>query len=382
MKKLAIITSHPIQYNAPFFKMLATRNFIDIKVFYTWSQTETELKYDPGFGKTITWDIPLLEGYEYTFSKNISSNPSSASFNGIITPNLIDEIKEYNPNAILVYGWSFQSHLKVLFHFKNKIPILFRGDSTLLDEQTGIKNLLRRIFLKFIYTKIDFAMYAGEANKKYFLKLGLKEKQLFFMPHSIDINRFRLNENLLVNAKSLKNKLGIAQEEIVLLFVGKLESKKQPLLLLDQFVKLNKNYHLIFVGSGILEEELKTKSNGFSNVHFLGFQNQSEMPIIYAACDVFVLPSSGPGETWGLAINEAMAASKAILASDACGAVYNLVRDNGFIFKRNDSEDLMKKLKSFNKNNIKQFGNNSFKIITEYSFDKQCDVIENLINEN
>ena len=61
MKKLAIITTHPIQYNAPWFKLLAERKNIIIKVFYTWSQVLNEEKYDPGFGKNIEWDIPLLD---------------------------------------------------------------------------------------------------------------------------------------------------------------------------------------------------------------------------------------------------------------------------------------------------------------------------------
>lgn len=382
MKKLAIITSHPIQYNAPFFKMLADRNRIEIKVFYTWSQTENDIKFDPGFGQNISWDIPLLEGYDYVFSKNISSNPSSASFNGIVNPNLISELKEYNPNAILVYGWSFKSHLKVLFHFKNKIPILFRGDSTLLDEQKGIKTLIRRICLKFIYSKIDFAMYAGEANKKYFLAHGLKEKQLYFMPHAIDNNRFKANDFLISKAFEIKNELGIHYDSIVFLYVGKLEFKKQPMLLLNAFKQLNNNQHLIFVGSGLLDVDLRTAASNINNIHFLGFKNQSEMPLMYALSDVFVLPSSGPGETWGLAINEAMAAGKAVLASDACGASYNLIKDNGYIFNKNTINDLILKLSSFNASNIIEYKKNSLKIIAEYSFEKQCETVENLLYEN
>ena len=68
MEKLAIISTHPVQYNAPFFKLLTERNNIKIKVFYTWSQSENNKKYDPGFDRIIAWDIPLLDGYEYEFA--------------------------------------------------------------------------------------------------------------------------------------------------------------------------------------------------------------------------------------------------------------------------------------------------------------------------
>ncbi|HEY8661946.1 MAG TPA: glycosyltransferase family 1 protein, partial [Hanamia sp.] len=83
MKRLAIITTHPIQYNAPWFKLLAERKKLKVMVFYTWSQVEKEGKYDPGFGKNVEWDIPLLDGYEYRFINNISNEPGSHHFNGI-----------------------------------------------------------------------------------------------------------------------------------------------------------------------------------------------------------------------------------------------------------------------------------------------------------
>ena len=64
MKRLAIISTHAIQYNAPFFKALNLNENICVKVFYTWEQSKQTV-YDPGFGQQRAWDIPLLEGYEY-----------------------------------------------------------------------------------------------------------------------------------------------------------------------------------------------------------------------------------------------------------------------------------------------------------------------------
>ena len=70
MYKLAIITTHPIQYYAPVFKHI-TDSGIYCKVFYTWGEGGLQGKYDPNFGKTIEWDIPLLEGYGYAFCVHI-----------------------------------------------------------------------------------------------------------------------------------------------------------------------------------------------------------------------------------------------------------------------------------------------------------------------
>src|SRR5579863_1484472 len=175
MKKLAIVTSHPIQYNAPWFKLLSQSGKIYVKVFYTWGQSAEGMKYDPGFGKEIEWDIPLLDGYEYTFVKNTSRDPGTHHYKGIINPTLNKEIESWNPDAILVIGWSFNSHLQCMRYFHKKILVLFRGDSTLIDERRGIKKWARRFFLRWVYKHIDFALYVGKENKKYFQAHGVKE---------------------------------------------------------------------------------------------------------------------------------------------------------------------------------------------------------------
>src|SRR5205085_10349086 len=99
MKRLAVITTHPIQYNAPLFRLIAARNKIELKVFYTWSQSAAGNIYDPGFGIEKKWDIPLLDGYEYSFVENISGKPGSHHFKGVVNPALVREIKEYDPSA-------------------------------------------------------------------------------------------------------------------------------------------------------------------------------------------------------------------------------------------------------------------------------------------
>jgi len=63
MKRLALVTTHPIQYNAPFFKQLAQSSKIQLKVFYTLGNT-AEGYYDENFQREIKWDIPLLDEYD------------------------------------------------------------------------------------------------------------------------------------------------------------------------------------------------------------------------------------------------------------------------------------------------------------------------------
>jgi glycosyltransferase involved in cell wall biosynthesis len=363
--------------------MLAQRNIIVIKVFYTWSQTEAGKKFDPGFGTEVEWDIPLLEGYDYMFSNNISCKPGSNHFKGIDNPNLINEINAWNPNAILVYGWSFKSHLKVLKYFKGKIPVLFRGDSTLLDEQAGFKKIFRRLLLKYIYSKIDVAMYVGVANKKYFKAMGIKNEALVFMPHAVDNKRFE-NEKLVEHGKNLRSSLGIKDNEIVFLFSGKLDANKNIKQLANIFLKSEINAHLLVVGSGVFMDELTTMCfNRTDKIHLLGFQNQLKIPEIYKAANVFILPSTS--ETWGLSINEAMAAGLAIIASNSCGAALDLVIENtnGFTFSKNNFVQLEKYILQClsNKELVKQMGISSKVIIQKYTFDIAINALEETVKK-
>ena len=100
---------------------------------------------------------------------------------------------------------------------------------------------------------------------------------------------------------------------------------------------------------------------------------------------MLVLPSAGPNETWGLCINEAMAAGKAIIASDACGATYDLVleQQNGFIFRKNNLVLLQQHLQfcSDQPEEIKKMGLKSLSIIKQYSVEHDCVAIEAAVND-
>ncbi len=377
MKRLAIITTHPIQYYAPLFRLLNERGLVKPKVFYTWWQAKEKVE-DKGFGKTIQWDIPLLEGYEHQFIP--TKGVGKKTFFGIDNPELLNEITKWNPDAILVYGWNFKSHLQVMRHFNGKVPVWFRGDSHLLDEKGNIKDSIRRLLLYWVYSHIDRAFYVGTHNKNYFLKHGLKEEQLVFAPHAIDNERFKDNKHHNYKEKALewRNELGYEPDDIVILFAGKFEKKKDPLLLLQAVKNINHSLiksftsprlNLLLVGNGPLENLLKEKGEDDIHIKFLPFQNQSVMPVLYRVGDLYCLPSKGPGETWGLAVNEALACSRPVLVSDKVGCAKDLVIEgkNGFIFTSGSIESLISKLQSFIKANH-DLRAQSFAAVTDWNY--------------
>lgn len=369
--KVAFVISHPIQYYVPLLQGLVTRGNVELKVFYTWGEDSIS-KFDPGFNRIVEWDIPLLEGYSYEFMENIATNPGTHHFKGIDNPSLIKKIEAYQPDKIVVFGWSFKSHLKVLRYFKGRVPIYFRGDSHLLTEQPFYKKAIRNIFLRWVYSHVDFAIAVGKNNHDYYRWVGLKENQILFAPHAIDEQRFLdLNGTQANESVSFLESLKIPKEHVVFLYTGKFEYRKnlQTLILAKHELK-EMPCTLILVGNGPDEEDLRNLSKDDKNIHFEGFVNQSKMPIIYRSADVFVLPSIS--ETWGLGINEAMNCGLAIIASDKVGSAIDLIQNNGFIFRAGDYIELSQQMREIieNKNKLIQFKNQSKEIIKKWSLEQ------------
>ena len=338
MKRLAILSTHPIQYNAPLFRMLAADEAIELKVVY--SKQLQEVRFDKDFGREIIWDISLTDGYEH-------ESFEASSYAG--QKQMVNAIEHFEPDALLVYGWNFRGHWSTMRHFKGRIPIWFRGDSILLDPLPLWKKAARKLLLTFVYRSVDRAFYVGQANKRYFEWVSLRPDQLTYAPHAVD-NEFFMLEDEKRNELALQKRaeLGIPTDATVFLFVGKLEPKKQPNMLAEAFQAAELgNSHLVFIGSGNLETKLKVQCASTENVHFVGFQNQLSMPVWYRVGDVLCLPSKGPNETWGLAVNEAMASGCATILSDRVGCQEDILSSDavGIRFSADQTDELSTSLK-------------------------------------
>lgn len=385
LKRLAIVTTHPIQYNAPWFRLLSQRSRIQIRVFYTWSQLAGEGKFDPGFAKTIDWDIPLLEGYEYQFVRNTSKKPGSSRRSGIVNPELSTIISDWNPDALLVFGWNFDSHWKCIRYFHGRIPVIFRGDSTFLRKQNFIGTQLRVIYLQWIYRHIDYALYVGKENWNYFRRCGLPERKLVYAPHAVDNDRFSTSDGFDAGViRAFREKIGIKNDWLTLLFAAKWETVKNPRLYIDfasQFS--NQPINFILAGNGPLDAQVRHWASAHSHIHLLGFQNQTEMPLLYRAADYYCMSSDS--ETWGLAINEAMACSRGVIVRNTCGCATDLVREglNGFIFDSSDMESLYHKILLIidHPKVWKKMGQESLKLIQAFSFERIVDAVEQLVDK-
>src|SRR5947207_9858714 len=183
--RLAVVATHPIQYYAPLFRQIASRAGVVLRVFYGWKGT-TASTLDPGFGVNVEWDIPLLDGYDHTFVPNESPDPGTHHLRGIRSSQALTMINAWQPDAVIVFGWNYQSHLAALRSFGGRAVVCFRGDSTLLDGSSRVRAWARWALLRWVYSHVDVAFFVGQRNRDYFRRFGLKENQLVWAPHAVD----------------------------------------------------------------------------------------------------------------------------------------------------------------------------------------------------
>ncbi|MBS0209202.1 MAG: glycosyltransferase family 4 protein [Planctomycetes bacterium] len=347
-RRLAFVVSHPIQYYVPMYRQLAARGDLDVRVFYTWHAGAGPVD-DPGFQRAIAWDIPLTDGYEWESVPNTSPRPGTEHFAGLQNPTLSRAVLDWHPDAVHLTGYNYQSHYRLLRDLARvDIPVMFRGDSHLLSPRPWWWRIARQFALRRVFRLPAVFLYTGKHNHDYYRAFGVPESKLFYCPHSIDAVRFLDPRGIHeAAATEWRRELSIADDEVVILFAGKLQEKKQPLALIEAVARAAlPNLVLVIVGDGELRALAERQVNVLGiRTRFLPFQNQSRMPVVYRLADLFVLPSNAD-ETWGLAVNEAMACGRPALVSDQVGCVPELIKSGvtGDVFPANAIGELANRL--------------------------------------
>ncbi len=324
--RLAIVSSHPIQYYAPLFRKLATMT--DLQVFFAHNPTRED-QARAEFGKAFNWDVDLTSGYEHSFLENVAADPGLHHFAGCDTPRIRHQLREGRFSAVLLMGWHLKSYLQGLYAAKRLgLPALVRGDSQLDTPRSSLKRVAKSVAYPPFLRLFDAALYVGERSRAYYSHYAYPKARLFHSPHCVDGDWFASRAGADARC-GLRTDLGIEAGTSLVLFAGKLVPRKRPLDLVEALAvarSIGCRAELMVVGEGELREVVVAKANALSvPVHMLGFRNQTEMPAVYAASDCLVLPSDN--DTWGLVANEALACGRPIIVSDACGCSPDLAAD-------------------------------------------------------
>jgi glycosyltransferase involved in cell wall biosynthesis len=387
--RLAIFTSHPIQYQAPYFRALAATGRVSPTVFFG-SRHGLDVSLDVGFGTAFKWDAPLLDGYEHLFLENVARRPDVSRFTGVRAAGLRDALGRGRFDALLVLGWQTMAHVQaVRAAWELGLPVLMRGESTLQRAPgTGVRGVARRLLwipvrqrlYRAAFDRVAAFLVIGTRNRDYYRSFGVSDDKCYWAPYGVDNGWFALAEPARSLARErVRRRMGVTDDTVVFASSAKLIARKRPADLIEAVALARAEgvaAHALFIGDGEARSALERRAveEGVSDATTIaGFVNQAELPAWYAAADALVLPSDAR-ETWGLVVNEAMAAGLPVVVSDAAGCSPDLVQEaaNGFTYPCGDVDalaDRLTRIAALGATGRRRFGERSRAIVERFGVD-------------
>src|SRR6516165_4422347 len=337
------LASHPVQYMAPNFRRLAKRKEIDLQVAYC-SLDGADPARDPDFQIDVRWDVPLLDGYDWTLVSNPEGRPRS--FLSAFKPGLWKILQKGKFDAVLCFtGYRNLTFWTAwLAARKSNAAFLFGTDANSLIARDGSrwKTRLKKLFWPYLFSLADQVIVPSSDARDLMYSLGLPRERVTLTPYSVD-NDWWIEQSKSVDTRAVRATWGVSDSDVVILFCAKLQFWKRPLDVLRAFPQVSKSAVLIYAGEGPLRPELEAEASvrGVGDrVRFLGFVNQSGLPEVYTSSDLMVLPSEY--EPFAVVVNEAMCCGCPVASSDHVGAARDLIAPvcPEFVFPCGDVEEL------------------------------------------
>ncbi len=204
----------------------------------------------------------------------------------------------------------------------------------------GLSRQIRDIELRGIDLADRVICVSGALAEEVKAIYGASQDKIAVLYNGINVERF----NAEVDASSVRAKIGIATDDPVVLYVGRLAWQKGPDLLLGAARPLLHHYpdaKLLFVGDGDMRPALEVDAMSnqlFKAVRFLGHRNGSSLVELFKSADVICVPSRN--EPFGIVVLEAWGATKPVVVTPN-GGPSEFVRDQetGLIV-RSDQESI------------------------------------------
>ena len=373
-QRVVFVAQHPIHYHAAIYRRVAADPQIDCEVYFmqtAWAKDG----YEPEYGKSVDWGVPITDGYPHRFFRNISPNPNGTGFFKFVNPGLIWRILTGPRAAVYVHGMNYFTHLAcIAAAFVSRKTLILRSITYDVTRSKGIKGLFREFVYRSIFLMPSKFLYIGTRNAEFFRNHGVPERKLAYAPHIVDNDFFgRMARELKPRAAEIKTRLGIAPDKNVIAFAGKMTVNKQCEMLLRAFLSadLGAKWVIVFVGAGAKWDELHDiAADAPSRVFFTGFLDQREICDVYAITDILALPSLT--ETWGLVVNEALNFGCAIVSSDTVGCAPDLVAGKtGLVFPSGNQDALVSALRTLALDDVllAQMQANAPKLIADWDAD-------------
>lgn len=344
--RVGLFAGSPVPFKIPLYRRLSADPDIDLTVIYA-----SDLGVRPigpelaGYGISFRWDTDLLSGYRSAFLRGADRNNGyGVRFTQLADPDIVPLLARQRFDVLWLEGYSSITHLLgVASQRFRRGGLVMREEQTLLHPRSLPKTLAKEVLMRTLFAQLDAAVYIGRENRRWLEHYGVPPDRLFPSPYAPDTDWFSAEaERLKPQREELRREFGFQPDDGPLVIsTARLVENKQPEMVLEAFRRVRSRHRcgLLLVGSGPVEAELRAtvEREQIPNVSFAGFLNQLQVSRAYAAADIFMLLSRR-GETFGMAVAEAMHFGLALVLSDKVGSAADLLGDgsNGFVVDRND----------------------------------------------
>jgi glycosyltransferase involved in cell wall biosynthesis len=304
-------------------------------------------------------------------------------------PSMINIGRKIPKGFDLINNHNFPSEwAAVLAKKRLKVPIVWMCNEPPIwffnpDSRKGLRKInwpIYEIFDKTASFYIDEIIVLSKIAQGYVDKAYHRPSRI--VRSGVDIELFHN-----ASGTSIREKYGL-KNDFILLQVGNFQVSKgqaDSIKALYQLSKNNDRIKLVLDGGGPKEQLVKLSEKlGIKNkVLFLHSNNDEELARVYAACDVFLFPQQ---ITWGLAVIEAMAASKPVIVSNKCGASEIIQPGvNGMVFDQTKPEEIAQKAKLLlgSPDLGKKLGEGAYEYVkTHLSWEKYAKTMETVFEES
>ncbi len=222
-------------------------------------------------------------------------------------------------DAVIIRGWNTFSYLYAVAWCRYyRVPLVLWSGSTSW-ERHWLRLPVAPIVRWVVGSASSYLAYGSRA-RAYLISLGADPAKVRIFWNSVDLAHFARARRL--QPAAARQQLKLPSHKRIILFVGQLIERKNILSLVSAFNRVSRCYpqlHLVVAGVGPLTSQIEPSSN----LTLLGHQEYRQLPLLYAAADVLILPSCE--EVWGLVVNEAMAAGLPCAVSVTAGVAADLV---------------------------------------------------------
>jgi len=305
---------------------------------------------------------------------------------------LINKPLKYNLDIVHSHSPIPYSDLPAMFYAKKKkVPYVltyqFDGQETggSFVRNTGVK-VYNRYLLKKVLNYADMIIATTQSYAKESMFLRYYQDKITIIPNGINIEEF----NRGYSKEECRKKLGLPTDKHIILFFGSLVAYKGPDILLRAFSMVKNSIsdvQLVFAGRGEMLEELKIISRKFNlerDITFAGFVSEDLKPLYYTAADIFCLPSTNLGESFGIVNLEAIACGTPVV-STRLGGIPDVIEEgkNGLLAEPNNEKSLAEKLIQLLEDDdlARKMGDYGKQKVNDYSWERIAEKTEDVYKE-